>query len=47
MTNLEKTEYDAVFNSPAYNQHEQVIFCADAESGLRAIIAIHNSRLGP
>lgn len=27
--------------------HEQVVFCRDAESGLRAIIAIHDSSLGP
>jgi leucine dehydrogenase len=28
-------------------QHEQVVFCRDAASGLRAIIAIHNTTLGP
>jgi valine dehydrogenase (NAD+) len=27
--------------------HEQVVFCNDAESGLRAIIAIHSTALGP
>ena len=27
--------------------HEQVVFCADAESGLRAVIAIHSTALGP
>jgi leucine dehydrogenase len=27
--------------------HEQVVFCTDRQSGLRAIIAIHNSTLGP
>jgi valine dehydrogenase (NAD+) len=27
--------------------HEQVIFCQDAPSGLRAIIAIYSTRLGP
>lgn len=27
--------------------HEQVVFCHDSESGLRAIIAIHNTVLGP
>ena len=27
--------------------HEQVVFCHDRESGLRAIIAIHDTRLGP
>lgn len=27
--------------------HEQVVFCQDKKSGLRAIIAIHNTQLGP
>ena len=27
--------------------HEQVVFCSDPKSGLRAIIALHNTALGP
>lgn len=27
--------------------HEQIIFCSDVKTGLRAIIAIHSTRLGP
>ena len=27
--------------------HEQVSFCHDQKSGLKAIIAIHNTNLGP
>src|SRR5699024_12439731 len=27
--------------------HEQVVHCADAETGLRAIVAIHSTALGP
>ncbi len=27
--------------------HEQVVFCHDADSGLRAIVAIHDTTLGP
>ena len=27
--------------------HEQVVFCHDKETGLKAIIAIHNTVLGP
>ncbi|KAB8032251.1 Glu/Leu/Phe/Val family dehydrogenase [Fluviispira multicolorata] len=27
--------------------HEQVVYCSDKESGLKAIIAIHNTTLGP
>jgi len=29
------------------HDHEQVVFCHDRESGLKAIIAIHNTNLGP
>lgn len=29
------------------NGHEQVVFCNDPDSGLRAIIAIHSTALGP
>lgn len=29
------------------DHHEQVVFCADERSGLRAIIAIHSTALGP
>ncbi|RLQ97408.1 Leu/Phe/Val dehydrogenase [Falsibacillus albus] len=28
-------------------EHEQVVFCNDPETGLKAIIAIHNTTLGP
>ena len=27
--------------------HEQVVFCYDAETGLKAVIAIHDTTLGP
>src|SRR5690606_7569154 len=30
-----------------YSGHEQVVFCADEASGLRAIIAIYSTALGP
>lgn len=30
-----------------FQGHEQVVFCQDEASGLRAIIAIHNTALGP
>ena len=36
-----------VFSTPDYDGHEHVAFGHDAETGLRAIIAIHNSNLGP
>ncbi len=36
-----------VFNHNEYDNHEQVLFARDEESGLYAIIAIHNTTLGP
>ena len=36
-----------VFNAPGFDDHEQVIFCRDREAGLRAIIAVHDTTLGP
>ncbi|SMO49929.1 Glu/Leu/Phe/Val family dehydrogenase [Gracilimonas mengyeensis] len=36
-----------VFNELANHGHEQVVMCSDPETGLRAIIAIHNTTLGP
>lgn len=37
----------SVFSAPAFDGHELVTFCCDKRSGLRAIIAVHNSTLGP
>ena len=34
-------------NSPGLAGHEQVVFCQDAPTGLRAIIAIYSTALGP
>jgi leucine dehydrogenase len=41
-----------MINEPLFSQvtalgHEQVMFCHDTETGLKAIIAIHNTVLGP
>lgn len=36
-----------VFDHPDFDDHEQVVFCSDPDVGLRAIIAVHNTRLGP
>ncbi|HET8883377.1 MAG TPA: Glu/Leu/Phe/Val dehydrogenase dimerization domain-containing protein [Solimonas sp.] len=35
-----------VFSHSEFDQHETVSFCHDAASGLRAIIAVHNTNLG-
>ncbi len=37
----------AVFNLRAFDDHEQVMFCTDVESGLKAVIAVHSTVLGP
>lgn len=37
----------AIFEQLATYHHEQLIFCHDAHSGLRAIIVIHDTTLGP
>jgi leucine dehydrogenase len=37
----------SVFEPMSALGHEQVVFCNDKESGLKAIIAIHNTVLGP
>jgi leucine dehydrogenase len=36
-----------VFTAPAFDDHEQVVFCHDRSAGLKAIIAIHNTNRGP
>jgi leucine dehydrogenase len=36
-----------VFSSPAFDGHEQVSFFYDRDSGLKAIIAVHDTTLGP
>lgn len=36
-----------VFASPAFDNHEQVIFFFDPASGLKAIVAVHDTTLGP
>ncbi len=40
-------ENPAVFDHPDFDDHEQVVFAADPASGLRAIIAVHDTTLGP
>lgn len=52
MTARDLTSHDANSSvleamSDADSPHEQVIYCNDPESGLRAIIAIHSLALGP
>ncbi|WP_137936414.1 Glu/Leu/Phe/Val dehydrogenase dimerization domain-containing protein [Chitinivorax sp. B] len=37
----------SVFTHIDFDQHEQVVYAYDAQTGLKAIIAIHNTQLGP
>jgi len=37
----------ALFDLADFDDHEQVVFCSDDISGLKAIIAVHNTKLGP
>ncbi len=40
-------ESGSVFEQVAQNNHEQVVYCYDEASGLKALVAIHNTVLGP
>lgn len=44
---LERVESAGVFGKVAQLGHEQVVFCYDEATGLKAIIGIHNTVLGP
>jgi leucine dehydrogenase len=41
-----QTDFD-LFAQVHTTNHEQIVFCNDNATGLRAIIAIHNTVLGP
>ncbi|PHK22396.1 leucine dehydrogenase [Nostoc linckia z15] len=43
----ELTKVDPVFGQVSFNDHEQIVFCHDKDTGLKAIIGIHNTVLGP
>ncbi|MBC8172878.1 MAG: Glu/Leu/Phe/Val dehydrogenase, partial [Chitinophagales bacterium] len=36
-----------IFSTMTEMEHEQLVFCSDKDSGLLAIIAVHNTTLGP
>lgn len=38
---------DPVFGQLSFDNHEQIVFCNDKDTGLKAIIGIHNTVLGP
>ncbi|NWH07355.1 MAG: Glu/Leu/Phe/Val dehydrogenase [Alphaproteobacteria bacterium] len=37
----------SVFEMPDFDAHEEILFVRDEKAGLKAIIAVHNSNLGP
>ncbi|MEM7619791.1 MAG: Glu/Leu/Phe/Val dehydrogenase dimerization domain-containing protein [Pseudomonadota bacterium] len=37
----------SIFSHTEFNDHEQIVFASDQDSGLKAIIAIHDTTLGP
>ncbi len=40
-------DVNPVFGNFSFDNHEQIVFCNDKETGLKAIIGIHNTTLGP
>jgi leucine dehydrogenase len=45
--NISAMAQSDIFSELNTHDHEQVVFCQDNETGLKAIIAIHNTVLGP
>ena len=43
----ELTKVAPVFGQLSYDNHEQIVFCHDKDTGLKAIIGIHDTTLGP
>lgn len=46
-TPKELQKMDPVFGQVSFDNHEQIVFCNDKDTGLKAIIGIHNTVLGP
>jgi len=47
MNPSEIKKVDPVFGQLSFDDHEQIVFCNDKDTGLKAIIGIHNTVLGP
>ncbi len=43
----ELQKMNPVFGQLSFDNHEQIVFCNDKDTGLKAIIGIHNTVLGP
>ncbi len=46
ITGKELQKIDPVFGQLSFDDHEQIVFCNDKDTGLKAIIGIHNSIMG-
>jgi leucine dehydrogenase len=44
---IELKKMDPVFGQFSFDNHEQIVFCNDKDTGLKAIIGIHNTVMGP
>ncbi|MFD2917591.1 Glu/Leu/Phe/Val family dehydrogenase [Psychroserpens luteus] len=47
LSTKELSKIDPVFGQLSFDNHEQIVFCNDKDTGLKAIIGIHNTVLGP
>ena len=47
LTPKELQKMDPVFGQLSFDNHEQIVFCNDKDTGLKAIIGIHNTVMGP
>jgi len=47
ITSNELKKIAPVFGQLSFDDHEQVVFCNDKDTGLKAIVGIHNTVLGP
>jgi len=45
--NTDKSQNNSVFRLLAHFDHQKIVFCNDQQIGLKAIITIHNTTLGP
>ena len=43
----ELQKMDPVFGQISFDDHEQIVFCNDKDTGLKAIIGVHSTVLGP
>ena len=47
VTPKELQKMDPVFGQLSFDNHEQIVFCNDKDTGLKAIIGVHNTVFGP